>query len=207
MAHDSRRKKVWLPVFLALALGGGGCSSGVEDGTAARRAAPEFRLQGLDGAEVRLSDFRGKVVLLHFWATWCPPCTAAIPHERELQEKFGGDGLVVVGLSMDRKSEDVREFLQETPVNYPVAIVDAPTRQAYGGIPTVPLTILVGRDGRIRKQAIGYSPEDAPEWERRVRRLLDEEAGAERGLSRVGSSEAPGGEGRPVAPEPPARRG
>lgn len=207
MDQDRWRKRVWLLAFLALAAGGLGCSSGVEDGTASRRAAPEFRLQGLDGAEVRLSDFRGKVVLLHFWATWCPPCTAAIPHERELQEKFGEDGLVVVGLSMDRKPEDVREFLEETPVNYPVAIVDPPTRQAYGGVPTVPLTILVGRDGRIRKQAIGYAPEDAPEWERRVRRLLEEEGGTDRGLSRVGSNEVPGGEGRPVAPEPPARRG
>jgi len=168
--------KSGLLAFLVMAfLGvGGGCSRVDGGGTAVRPEAPEFRLEGLDGGEVRLSDFRGKVVLLHFWATWCPPCTQAIPHERELQERYGEEGLVVVGLSMDRKPQEVREFLEGTPVNYPVALVDTSTRQAYGGVPTVPLTILVDRSGAIRTRKMGFRPEDAADLERRIRRLLEE---------------------------------
>lgn len=163
-----------LPLVLCLMGSLWGCSDSPQASHAGRALAPDFQLEGLDGGEVRLSDYRGKVVMLHFWATWCPPCTAAIPHEKELQERYGEDGFVVIGLSMDRDPEDVREFLEKSPVNYPVALVDKPTRAAYGGVPTVPLTILVDRDGIIRKQQIGFTVEDVASLERRITRLLEE---------------------------------
>lgn len=151
-----------------------GCSAPPEPGRSHTSKAPDFNLNLVDGGQLRLSEYRGKVVLLHFWATWCPPCTAAIPHENELQDKYGHDGFTVLGLSVDRKPEDVRDFLEDTTVKYPVAMVDDSTREAYGGVPTVPLTILVDRQGTIRKTKIGFTSRDVAAFERRIVQLLGE---------------------------------
>ncbi len=152
-----------------------GCSDTGGSADRRLREAPEFSLSTLDGSPVRLSDYRGKVVLLHFWATWCPPCTAAMPHEKELQEKYGEEGFVVLGMNMDRELEDVEAFLRENPVNYPVVLVDEGTRKAYGGVSTLPLTVLVDRDGTIRKKKMGFVPEDVAALERKIEQLLEEE--------------------------------
>jgi thiol-disulfide isomerase/thioredoxin len=157
-----------------LVLAGGlllGCS-GEAPRSHGRTAAPEFRLQTLDGREVGLSDYRGKVVLLHFWATWCPPCLAAMPYEVELQEKYGPDGFMVIGLNMDRKPEAARAYLVANPVNYPVLVMDAETRSAFGGVPTIPYTVLVDRDGFIRKQKLGYGEDFRLALERKIGFLL-----------------------------------
>ena len=125
--------------------------------------AADFTLTSIDGQTVKLSDYRGKVIILDFWATWCPPCRMEIPHFNELVELYGERGLVVLGVSMDRGGANVvKQFKQDNLVNYPVAMDDGATSERYqqylpsqeqGGIP---FTFVIDRNGNIREQYVGY---------------------------------------------------
>ena len=117
--------------------------------------APDFSLADLAGENVHLSTYRGKVVLLDFWATWCDPCRDEIPHLVELQNKYGAQGLQIIGVSMDDEPEPVREFYQQFKINYPVVMGNAKTGELYGGILGLPIAFLIGRDGRINTKHIG----------------------------------------------------
>src|SRR5580704_13906258 len=111
--------------------------------------APDFALTDLNGQSVNLSSYRGKVVLLDFWATWCVPCREEPPHLVDLQNKYGSQGLQIVGVSMDDGPEPVRDFYQHFKMNYPVVMGDAKTGELYGGVLGLPIAFVVGRDGRI----------------------------------------------------------
>jgi len=152
----------------------GGCSGGQEPEGRSSRDAPDFRLTTLEGREIRLSDYRGKVVLLSFWATWCKPCKEAMPHERAMQERFEPRGFTVLGLSLDRDRGELAGFLEKEPLNYPVVQVDDATREAFGGVPTIPLMILVDRKGRIRQKKVGFTPASAESLEKTIEYLLTE---------------------------------
>ena len=137
-----------------------------------RAAAPDFTLTALDGKSLALHDYRGKVVLLDFWATWCTPCREETPHFVELQRKYGGQGLQVVGVSMDDDDQPVRDFYREFRMNYPVAMGTAHLGQAYGGVLGLPLLFVIDRNGLIVAKYAGAAP--LPEVERRVQALLRE---------------------------------
>jgi thiol-disulfide isomerase/thioredoxin len=118
--------------------------------------APDFTLQSLDGKSMRLSDFRGKAVLLNFWATWCGPCKIEMPWFIELQKQYQAQGLQIVGVAMDDSSkEDIARFAQEMGVNYPVLIGKEAVGDAYGGVPALPESFFIGRDGKIVDKIIG----------------------------------------------------
>ena len=118
--------------------------------------APDFTLQSLDGNSMRLSDFRGKAVLLNFWATWCGPCKIEMPWFIELQKQYQAQGLHIVGVAMDDSSkEDIAKFAQEMGVNYPVLIGKEAVGDAYGGVPALPESFFIGRDGKIVDKIIG----------------------------------------------------
>src|SRR6059036_1197507 len=120
------------------------------------KPAPEFTLQSLDGKTVHLSDFRGKGVLLNFWATWCQPCKIEMPWFAELQNRYGPQGLQIVGVAMDDASpEDIGKFAKELGVNYPVLIGKEAVGDAYGGIPFMPETFYIGRDGKVVDKVVG----------------------------------------------------
>lgn len=119
---------------------------------------PAFSRTGLDGRPVKLAAFKGKVVLLDFWASWCAPCVVAIPHFRDLQARWGGRGFQVIGISMDDSSADAKAAAGRLGVNYPVLMGDATLAIQYGGILGLPVEMLVGRDGRILSIWQGETP-------------------------------------------------
>jgi thiol-disulfide isomerase/thioredoxin len=118
--------------------------------------APDFTLESLDGKNMRLSDLRGKAVLLNFWATWCGPCKIETPWLVELQNQYGHDGLQVVGVEMgDDGKDEITKFMKDMGVNYPVLIGKEAVGEAYGGVPALPETFFIGRDGKIVDKIIG----------------------------------------------------
>ena len=117
--------------------------------------APDFSLPQLDGRTLTLSQYRGKVVLLDFWATWCEPCRQEIPRFIELQDKYREHGFQIIAVSMDDAEEPVREFLKEFHLNYPVVMGNAHIGQLYGGVLGLPIAFLIAPDGRIRAKHIG----------------------------------------------------
>ena len=132
--------------------------------------APEFSLPELSGQTLVLSAYRGKVVVLDFWATWCDPCREEIPHLVDLQNKYRDQGLQIIGISMDDGPEPVRDFYQRYRMNYPVAMGDAKIGELYGGVLGLPIAFLIGRDGRIAAKHIGAT--DLSVLEREIKALL-----------------------------------
>lgn len=118
--------------------------------------APDFALQSLDGATVHLSDYRGRAVVLNFWATWCAPCKIEMPWFVELQKQYGPQGLQFLGVAMDDASpKDIQDFANDMGVNYPILIGKEAVGQAYGGVPFMPETFYIDRNGRIVDSAFG----------------------------------------------------
>ncbi len=119
-------------------------------------AAPEFRIKDLEGREVRMSDLKGKVVLVNFWATWCKPCTLEIPWLIELQKKYGEKGFTVVGIAMDEEgAKVVAPYAHQAKINYPIWIGDEDVATKFGGILGIPTSFLVSKDGRIVERYLG----------------------------------------------------
>jgi peroxiredoxin len=123
-----------------------------------RKPAPEFALKDADGKTVHLADYKGKVVLLDFFATWCGPCKIEIPWFMEMERKNKDRGLAVLGVSMDDEGwEVVKPFLSDLGVNYRVVIGNDSTAQLYGGVDALPTTFLIDRNGKIAAIHIGLA--------------------------------------------------
>ena len=124
--------------------------------------APDFSIPGLDGDTLRFADFRGKTVLLNFWATWCGPCVVEIPDLIALQEELGHESFAVIGVSMDMTGiEDVKAFVESMNVNYPIGIDEGFVAEAFGGIFSLPTTYVIDKNGIIRQRTIGIFPAEA----------------------------------------------
>ena len=138
----------------------------------AKKANLDFTLSDMHGRSVKLSDYQGKVILLDFWATWCGPCRIEIPHFVELQKKYGPEGLVVLGFSVDDTVERLKPFASEFDMNYPVLVGLGrdDVRDALGPIWAMPTTLLISRDGRICRRNTGIQGKD--KYERDIRALL-----------------------------------
>ena len=176
-------KKILTFVMGAVALVGGtafvfqGQSVEAAKETAAKPAyatlgkAPEFKLKALDGKEVRLSDFKGKVRIVDFWATWCPPCREEIPDFISLQKQYKAKGLEVIGVSVDRGGpEVVQKFNKEYGVNYTSLMANDEVQAAFGGIRAIPTTFLIDRDGNIVKKYQGLVSKEV--FEKDIKELL-----------------------------------
>ncbi len=137
-------------------------------GTAAK-LAPDFSLTDLSGRPLRLSDYRGKVVVLDFWATWCEPCKEEIPHLVDLQTKYP-QRVQVLGISMDDDDKPVRAFQQQYKMNYPIAVGTSSLADQYGGVLGLPITFVIDGQGRIAKRYIGAT--DFSGIEAEVQKLL-----------------------------------
>jgi thiol-disulfide isomerase/thioredoxin len=138
----------------------------------AKPANLDFTMKDLEGRDVSLSSFKGKVILLNFWATWCGPCKAEIPGFVELQNQYGKDGLVVVGYSVDDEAPQARAFANEYKVNYPVllGLGREDVQEAYGPIWGIPASFIISRDGRVCQKHLGIAPKAV--FEKEVKALL-----------------------------------
>ena len=123
--------------------------------------APEFTLPDQDGNNVSLSIYKGKVVLLNFWATWCGPCKAEIPGFVRLQEKYRDKGLVIVGYSVDDTAEKAKAYAAEYKMNYPILLGEGKEdlQDAYGPIWGLPSSFIISKDGKVCRKHIGIAPE------------------------------------------------
>ncbi len=119
--------------------------------------APPFTLRAIDGKTVSLADFRGKVVILDFWATWCPPCRREIPDFVSLQRQYASQGLQVIGVALD-EPDKVQMFAQANQMNYPVLLGDDEISALYGGISGIPTTFVIDRTGKIVDRFEGFRP-------------------------------------------------
>jgi thiol-disulfide isomerase/thioredoxin len=138
--------------------------------------APDFTLEQLNGGNLKLSDLRGKAVLLNFWATWCGPCKIETPWLVEMQNQYGNQGLQVIGVAMDNSGKDeISKFAKDMGVNYPVLLGKEAVGDEYGGVPALPESFFIGRDGKIVDRIIGLKGK--AEIEDAIHKALKTEAG------------------------------
>jgi thiol-disulfide isomerase/thioredoxin len=146
------------------------CGNGVKESA----LAPNFSLKSLENREMTLTSLKGKVVLLDFWATWCPPCREAIPHLVELYQNYKDKGLVVIGMNVDRgEGEVVRRFVKSMGIPYPILLAPEETVRDYG-VNALPTTVLVDKEGKIREKIVGFNSSIAKKVVERVREVTSE---------------------------------
>ena len=153
-------------------------TSAHEGDTAACMANPkpanfDFTMKDVDGNDVSLSTYKGKVVLLNFWATWCGPCKAEIPGFVRLQEKYRDQGLVIVGYSVDDTAAKAKAYAAEYKMNYPILLGEGreEVQDAYGPIWGIPASFIISKDGKVCRKHMGIAPEAV--FEKEVVALLN----------------------------------
>lgn len=152
------RQFLFLTLLLALLSGaiGPGCRRG-NAGSAEKKAAPGFSLKSLNGKTIRLSDYRGKVVILDFWAIRCPPCRMQIPILVKLFQKYSHQGVMILGISVDR-DQGLNQFTKKNNINYPILLPDGKVDKDYGGIQYIPTLFIIDPAGKIYKKYLGAQP-------------------------------------------------
>ncbi len=137
-----------------------------------RKVAPDFTLKDSAGKPVKLSDYRGKAVVLDFWATWCGPCKVEIPWFIEFQQKYKDRGLVVIGVASGDEGWDVvKPFANQMKINYPIVLGNDATADLYGGIEALPTTFIIDREGRVAKLHIGLASKE--DFQNAIEKVLD----------------------------------
>ena len=141
----------------------------------AAEKAPDFTLKDMNGKTVSLSDFRGKVVLVTFWATWCTPCKAEMPHFQRMYKAHKGDGLVILGISIDdaKMASKIKPTVKMKKLTYPI-LLDPETEvvSMFNPSKNVPFSVLINRVGEIERTHAGYKPGDEVELEKEIKALL-----------------------------------
>jgi cytochrome c biogenesis protein CcmG/thiol:disulfide interchange protein DsbE len=136
-----------------------------------RKPAPDFTLKDGEGRDVRLSDFRGKVVLLNFWATWCGPCKIEMPWFVDFQRKYKDRGFSVVAVSLDEEGwEVVRPFAEDLKLNFPVLLGNDELAEQFGGIQALPTTLIIDKEGRVYSTHMGLV--SMSDYEDEIKKLL-----------------------------------
>jgi thiol-disulfide isomerase/thioredoxin len=123
--------------------------------------APAWKLKDVNGRAISSEQFKGKVIVVDFWATWCGPCRTEIPGYIELQKKYRKAGLVIIGVACDQDknaSEIVKNFIRKNGVNYQIVMADDDVQAAFGGMDAIPTTFIIDRAGNIRDRKVGAEP-------------------------------------------------
>ncbi|MDT8322579.1 MAG: TlpA disulfide reductase family protein [Bacteroidota bacterium] len=124
--------------------------------------APAFSLKDKDGKEVTLASLKGKVVVLNFWATWCPPCRAEIPDFKRVYSAYKDRGVEILGVSLDHKGWSViKPFIKQWDINYPVLLGGVEIARDYGNVRSIPTTFIIDRKGKVVDSHVGAMKEDA----------------------------------------------
>ena len=158
---------------LVLLAGCGGKVEEAEDGGAGAMGAPDFTVVKLngDGESVSLADYKGKLLILDFWATWCGPCKREIPHFNDLYSRYHEKGLEILGVSLDQGGPDaVDRFMKSTPIQYASAMATPEMQAAYGPIKAIPTTFIIDKKGRVQRRFVGY--QDISVFEEVIQELL-----------------------------------
>lgn len=140
----------------------------------AAESAPDFTLKSRDGKNVRLSDLRGQVVMLNFWASWCGPCRQEMPILDELSKRYGRAGFTLLGVNVEQDSSLGEKYLQDTPVSFPILWDTASTASKLYNVDAMPSTVLIDRDGKIRYLHKGYKPGYEDEYKKQIKELIRE---------------------------------
>ena len=138
----------------------------------AGKPAPDFTAQSTKG-EVKLADYKGKVVYVDFWASWCGPCRRSFPWMNDMQQKYGGKGLVVVGVNVDKKRADADKFLAQIPASFTLAFDEAGSTPSAYGVKGMPSSYLIDAGGKVVYVERGFLDEHKAELEQRVAALVN----------------------------------
>lgn len=153
-------------VLVAIACGSGNKSKSAQD------ELTDFTLVSLDGEEYTLSSLKGQVVVIDFWATWCPPCRNSIPTFVKLYNKYSERGFTILGIGLDDE-QALKNFKDQMTIPYPIFVGSNELAKAYG-VTGIPKTIFIDKKGSIRKTQVGFAPELEPQFDALVDSLLSE---------------------------------
>ena len=132
----------------------------------------DFTLQDLEGKPISLSDYKGKVVFIDFWATWCPPCRLSIPYVEKLYEQYkDNEDFVVLGINLQESKEDITKFMKKQKMNYPILLSDKKVISNYK-IASIPRFFLIDRNGEIYNKYVGFAPGVEELWQKDIEKLL-----------------------------------
>jgi len=136
--------------------------------------APDFALKSAAGSNVRLSEMRGQVVMINFWASWCGPCRQEMPLLDQLQQRYGKLGFVLLGVNVEQQQQTAQKFLKETPVRFPILWDSGNDVSRLYDVKAMPTTVIIDRDGKVRHMHPGYKPGDEAKYSDIIRALLRE---------------------------------
>lgn len=171
MKKNKRKLIFWITIlsfFMGVGLGWGAESENL-------KTAPNLKLTDINGNTFKLSDFRGKIVILNFWAVWCPPCRVEIPHLVTLFDKYKDKGLVILGIALSSGNEKkIREKVKELGINYPVINGDEHpcVRENFWEVRSIPYSYLFNQEGKFFKKYVGFSETTPIELEKDIKTLL-----------------------------------